>query len=189
MAKVVLPRAKESALIQQRMLREYFAAKTHIKINIRPVALNDLLSELDNRFSTRKTHDIEIKVGQGIPENLSTDMDRLVDVILELVTNAEKYSPEGSKITVGFEKKELDFNGMKILKISVSDQGMGIEKDQLHRLFHERNLRLSPGIANGNSSGNGLHVCGRIVAKLGGDIAVDSEKGNGSTFTITLRTS
>jgi signal transduction histidine kinase len=185
---VVLPKAKEAAQKQQRKLREYFEAKTHIKINVKPVAFADLVKELNDHLSTRKTHEIEVKYEDTFPEQLSTDMGKLIDVILELVTNAEKYSPEGSKITIAFKHEKDEIMGVGALKISVSDQGIGIEKNNISRIFNERNLRLNPEIANGNSSGNGLHVCGRIAKKLGGEITIDSEMGKGSTFTITLMT-
>jgi two-component system phosphate regulon sensor histidine kinase PhoR len=71
------------------------------------------------------------------------------------------------------------------LKLTVSDTGLGIEKKDLHRIFEEFH-RGNSSSAKYRGTGLGLAIVKQFVNLLGGDIAVASEAGKGSTFTVTL---
>jgi two-component system sensor histidine kinase SenX3 len=71
--------------------------------------------------------------------------------------------------------------------IAVTDQGIGVPLDEQQRIF-ERFYRLDPGMATGvGGTGLGLYIARRLVERMGGQLTVSSEPGNGSTFTIELR--
>lgn len=114
-----------------------------------------------------------------LPE-IDADGRRLRQVIDNLLDNAIKYSPEKTVITVSVEAKPEE------LQISVTDQGIGIPADELHKIFErmyriEQKLEKDPG-----GLGLGLSFCKALVAAHGGRIWVESQVGKGSTFYFTL---
>lgn len=117
-----------------------------------------------------------------VPTSLSVnvDRDRIVQVLVNLISNAVKFSPPQSTITVKAESK----NGLS--EVSVIDQGRGIPKEMLDSVF-ERFQQVEKGdsLVKGGT-GLGLAICKEIVLLHGGAIVVRSEPGHGSTFTFTL---
>lgn len=116
------------------------------------------------------------------PIELEIDVERISQVILNLLANAQKYSPEGAPITLKLER------GDDVCSISVSDRGVGIPPETLSHLF-ERFYRV-PGIEPQTGSqvglGLGLYISHKIVESHGGAINVQSSPGSGSAFSITL---
>jgi two-component system sensor histidine kinase VicK len=107
------------------------------------------------------------------------DAARLDQVIQNLLTNAVKYSPEGGTIVLHLEAEA------KGAIVSVSDQGLGIPREDLPRLF-ERFYRVE-GTRTLEGSGLGLYICHGIVAAHGGRLWADSPGlGKGCTFTFSL---
>jgi light-regulated signal transduction histidine kinase (bacteriophytochrome) len=110
------------------------------------------------------------------------DEDQLRQLFQNLVSNAVEYSgDEPPRVTVSAER-----NGDSGVTVSVRDEGIGIDPDQTDRIFqlfqrlHARDEYSGTGI--------GLALCKRIVERHGGDITVESEPGEGSTFHVTLPT-
>lgn len=111
---------------------------------------------------------------------LCADPDRLHEIILNLVDNAVKYSPQRAEITVGIETQGDE--GV----VSVSDTGPGIPFEQQSHLF-ERFHRLDSGDSKETYGyGLGLYLCRRLVEAMGGRIWVESEPGRGATFKFAL---
>lgn len=109
------------------------------------------------------------------------DSARLSQVLVNLLTNAAKYSPTGTKIEVSLSRERSQ------IKISVRDYGPGISREDQSRLF-SRYYRTSQGQASASGLGLGLYLCREIVALHQGRIWVESELGHGSTFHISLPT-
>ena len=107
------------------------------------------------------------------------DPSRLDQVVTNLISNALKYSPEGSEVRVSLQQS----NSHAVLV--VSDQGIGIAPDDRKRLFQPF-VRSDVARSSVGGSGLGLYITARIVEQHGGDIRVQSEPGNGSTFTVLL---
>jgi two-component system sensor histidine kinase MtrB len=123
-------------------------------------------------------HRLELAVPER-PVSLSCDPLRIEQVMTNLISNAIKYSPKGSRIAV-----TLEHNGSDAI-ISVIDEGVGISRDDQRRLFEPfRRLGLSKEAVRG--VGLGLFVVKRIVEAHRGRIEVDSEPGHGSTFRVFL---
>ncbi len=106
--------------------------------------------------------------------DLFVDGDRIIQVLINLLSNATKYSPNGGVVTIAASK--LDDN----IEVTVSDQGIGIEASRQSAIFetftkHENDLMP-------NSSGLGLVICRNLVELHGGVIGVRSEPGKGATF-------
>ena len=121
-------------------------------------------------------------VAQPDPIEVEVDVDRISQVVLNLLSNARKYSPSGAPITLTLERRED--TGV----LAVQDHGVGIPEDQLPHIF-ERFYRV-PGIERQSGSnvglGLGLYIAQKIVERHGGCIEVNSRPGSGSTFSVIL---
>ena len=108
------------------------------------------------------------------------DFDQLVTGLGNLVGNAVNYSPEQTKVVVAVRQEG------ELAEISVTDQGIGIPEQDLKRIF-ERFYRVDPARSRvTGGTGLGLSIVKHIAATHGGDVAVWSEEGSGSTFTLRL---
>lgn len=107
------------------------------------------------------------------------DKDKINQVLSNLVNNAIKFTKEGS-ITITTSKKG------DVIQISVSDTGCGIKKEDLPKLFHEFAQLETTGIEKPKGTGLGLVITKEIITKHGGEIWIESEVGQGSTFSFTL---
>jgi len=107
------------------------------------------------------------------------DDDRLGQVLVNLVHNAVKFSPEGGAVTVRVRAAESE------VMASVEDQGIGIARADLPRIF-ERFYKVDRARVRGGGTGLGLSIARHVVEQHGGRIWVESEEGRGSTFSFAL---
>jgi signal transduction histidine kinase len=115
----------------------------------------------------------------GLPE-VSVDRDRIRQVLVNLLTNAHEYSPEGATIEVTAARR----NGA--VEIAVSDDGPGMAEDQLEHIF-ERFTRGDAGLTQHvGGTGLGLAISKSLVELHGGTIGAVSAPGHGSTFRVLL---
>jgi signal transduction histidine kinase len=101
-------------------------------------------------------------------------------VIRNLLSNAIKFTPSGGKISISAEDND------KLLVISISDTGVGIDPVDMSRLFQFEELHTTTGTAGEPGTGLGLIICQEFIKKHGGEISIKSEPDKGSTFTFTL---
>ena len=106
------------------------------------------------------------------------DKDMLNTVVRNFLSNAIKFTPEGSAIEIIVDKKD-DF-----AKISIRDHGVGIAPDRIEGLFHKGETTY--GTNNEEGSGLGLQLCKDFAVKNGGDVMVGSVLGEGSTFSVLV---
>ena len=153
------------------------------KLEIRPgpVEIGDFLKECCSYNKIlAKDKNIEIKLHIKEDCNVLVDPCRLKQVINNLLTNAMKFSPENSVITV--ETKKINSH----MEVSVHDEGPGIEKEEVTKIFEEyctgkRKLRKGE-----KSTGLGLAICKCIIKAHDGEIWVESNAGKGSSFKFTI---
>jgi signal transduction histidine kinase len=112
--------------------------------------------------------------------NVYADIDMLKTIILNLVSNAIKFTNSGGRININAEE-----NSGNVI-ISVSDNGVGITPDNLAKLFDISEVITTKGTAKETGTGLGLLLCKEFVEKHGGKIWVESEVGKGSDFKFTL---
>jgi signal transduction histidine kinase len=120
---------------------------------------------------------IDEKIDDHLPL-INTDPDRINWVLNNFLTNAIKYSPEKSKVTVAVQKQG------NAVTFSVTDKGIGIEESYLDRIF-DRYFQV-PGRADKQGSGIGLAICKEFIEAMGGKIWVKSKLAGGSSFGFDL---
>jgi len=134
-----------------------------------------LCSDLFQAMQMKVTPQVELRLKDDLPElTFTSDKNRLYQVLLNFVTNAFKFTSEGS-ITIDYQ-----INGNEV-KFSVQDTGMGVEPEKQEAIF-TRFVKLNSFIPG---TGLGLPICQSIVTQLGGKIGVESEPGKGSCFWFT----
>jgi PAS domain S-box-containing protein len=124
------------------------------------------------------SHKIELNYSTN-PIIIKADHQRIEQVIINLITNAAKYSPGTDKIII-----TAKVSGNK-LQVAVKDFGIGIAKDQQERIF-SRFYRVENLASHMSGLGIGLYICHEIIERHKGKMWVDSELGQGSTFSFEL---
>lgn len=126
---------------------------------------------------------LDVKVDDA-PLRLRTDADRLRQVIANFINNAIKYSERGH-IDVTFARAPTT-PGVREVRISVKDQGLGIPKDQLVKVFEPFHQVDGSYAREKEGVGLGLAIVKRLADLLGGTVELESEVGVGSTFTLVM---
>lgn len=123
-------------------------------------------------------HRFTIEAEPGI--EIEADATRVEQVLINLISNAITYSPEGGDVAVRV------WRDGGTAKIAVRDTGVGIAPDELPHLFERFYRAPRAGVMRSGGMGLGLYISNEIVHRHGGTIAVESAEGAGSTFTVTL---
>lgn len=150
-----------------------------LELILKPVDVADIarkIVEIQKNYTTK--HQFVVDVKGPIPA-IVADEDKVDQIITNLVSNAVKYSPDGGEVRITI-KEDPESGGVLV---AVKDQGIGIPKDVLPRLF-QRFTRVEGRKVAG--TGLGLYLTRHLVEAHGGKIWVESEEGKGSTFYFTL---
>jgi CheY-like chemotaxis protein/two-component sensor histidine kinase len=131
-----------------------------------------------------KKQKLTVNIDSTIPTFLIGDDQRISQVIVNLLTNAVKFSPEKGIIHLEAELKE-EKDGICTVLVSVSDNGIGISKEQQERLFTAFEQAESSTTRKYGGTGLGLVISKSIVEAMGGTIWIDSELDKGAKFSFT----
>jgi len=153
-------------------------------VEFSPRKLFDEVTELVARDVTERGLDYVCFVDTGVPQSLWGDPWRLRQVVINLVSNAIKFTDHGEVTTRVCMGDTNEFGSE--LKVSVTDTGIGIRKDKLKDLFTAFDQADASVTRRHGGSGLGLSISKNLVQMMGGSIEVDSEFGTGSTFTFTI---
>ena len=120
-------------------------------------------------------------------EHVLTDVTKVKEILVNILSNAIKYTPAGGSVTVDEDELPCDESGYMIARVRVSDNGIGMSADYQTRIFEAftREQNTTEGKIAG--TGLGMSIVKKYVDLLGGTIEVESELGKGSTFTVTLK--
>lgn len=154
--------------------------QNELELQMTDFNINDQVEEIieDLKYSNK---DIQINIQHDYKGTLTADRDRIGQVIINFVTNALKYSPDGNRVDIRIFKNKEDH-----VAVSVKDYGIGIDEKEQQQIF-KRFYRVA-----GNKDdtyagfGIGLYLSSEIIERHKGKIMVKSTIGKGSTFTFTL---
>ena len=116
--------------------------------------------------------------------SVTVDLEMINTVVRNLLSNGIKFSYKNSKITIS--DKRLSEGSEEYIEISIKDEGMGIKKSDIKKIFRMDEAFSTPGTDNENGSGLGLLLCKEFIEKNHGKIWVESKLGKGSVFKFTL---
>ncbi len=144
---------------------------------------NELIALTKVRLGTEKPIELRLSIDSTLPQTLYGDYARIKQIILNILTNAVKYTNEGY---IEFKVSHLVKNDVCRLIVSVEDSGIGIKRDKIDKLFNkferldeERNITIE-------GTGLGLAITKRLVQLMHGQLVVQSVYGKGSRFTVSI---
>jgi PAS domain S-box-containing protein len=154
-----------------------------VDLETEPFDANDLLNRVAEatRVHTPENIEIEVDVDLSDPDLLVTaDRDKVRQILLNLIENAIKYSPDGGNIELGAEPAG------SAVRFHVLDEGLGIPAEERTRIF-DKFYRLDPHMTQGvGGTGLGLYICEGLVTRMGGRIWVEAGREGGSAFFFEL---
>ena len=159
----------------------------HLEVEEMPFSLRDNLRDTVTSMlvtAEEKNRGLDLSIADDVPERVVGDPGRLRQILINLVSNAMKFTEEGD-VSVSVEMGESG-SSEPVVHVQVADTGSGIPADKLEAIFAAYE---QAGNANGRRSlgtGLGLSISRQLVKIMGGEIWADSELGHGSTFHVTL---
>ncbi|GAB7224695.1 ATP-binding protein [Vibrio owensii] len=154
-----------------------------IETDIREVVYQSMI--LFQSKATSKQLELNINLDERIPPRIMVDDHRIKQIIMNLVSNAVKFTHEG-RISVDVDYQESTTQKSVFLTFRVTDTGVGIERDKLNTIF-EPFTQEDEGISRQfGGTGLGLAICRQLVAMMGGKLTATSSKGIGTSFEFSI---
>lgn len=158
------------------IVEQFLSLARPLKLNPEPIPVGEFLGEVATLLAAdahASKVDIELKVAPNLPP-LRADRNYFKQLLLNLILNGVQAMPSGGKLAVeAMAEKEF-------LRLNISDQGVGIETENLTKIFEPYFTTKT------NGSGLGLAIARRIAEAHGGKIVVESRRGRGSCFRVSL---
>ncbi len=149
-----------------------------LSMTLEPTRINTILRDTASRtLSLHPEMKLEMEIDEGLPV-IKADATRIAQVLDNLLSNAHKYAP-GATVTI-----RACLQGDAI-RVEVLDTGPGIHPEHIHHLF-ERFYRVPDDQHTARGTGLGLYICRKIIEAHGGEIGVESKRGEGTCFHFTL---
>lgn len=161
-----------------------------LTIENREVSLRQLISECVSIMQPQinaKEQKLDIFVGDMISEHIYGDNIRLEQIMLNLLSNANKYTKESGTIQLRIYQEPSNINGEHVRTIlEVQDNGIGMSEEFIERIFDKFVREDRETVRNINGSGLGMAITKSIIDMMGGTIDVESKVGEGTLFRVTL---
>lgn len=156
------------------------------KMNVNPinVKVSSIAENMLGYFkqgAAQKNLQLSVNISDDLPETISTDQQKVEQVIKNFMSNALKFTSQGS-ITMKFS--QIDINTIKNIKISVIDTGIGIPENKQQAIFEAFQQADGSISRKFGGTGLGLSISRELAKLLGGQITLDSVQGEGSTFSF-----
>jgi signal transduction histidine kinase len=161
-----------------------------LRLEFSSVNMSEVIDEVlrtTQRLMDEKKHSIQVDVPEGVPK-VWGDKNRLMQILTNLVSNANKYTPESGRIIIRAQETDnlWDPDGApRVVHISVVDNGIGIKLEDQKKIFTQY-FRTEEGKDFAPGTGLGLNITRYLVEMQGGKIWFDSTFGQGSTFHLTV---
>ncbi|WPK10358.1 ATP-binding protein [Lysinibacillus louembei] len=146
---------------------------------MKPLQVNEIAMDVINRFQHEKNHHIHL-IDKARNVIVKADEERLIQVFLNIVSNAIKFSPNGGDVAILLENKE------QMLQVAIKDEGIGIATADLSDLFQKFKRIDNSARRKIGGTGLGLAICREIISMHNGDIWIESVEGKGATVYFTL---
>jgi heavy metal sensor kinase len=171
--------ARMSRLVRDLLLLA--EADAGLSLNLKPVEVDTVLLEVYRQAQIMASGKVKVRLGHEDQALVQGDADRLKQLLLNLVSNAIAYTPEGGTVTLSLYRRPDGW-----VRVSVADTGIGIAAEDLPRIF-DRFWRVDRArTRKAGGSGLGLSIARSIAEAHGGTLEVESEVGKGSTFEVLL---
>ena len=171
-----------------------------LELDPRPFKLNDVLEEVNSIFHAlmlNKSIQYSQNISPSVPEYLFTDSTRMKQLLMNLLSNALKFTPRGGEITFSVDVEPLstmhsatiansDNSSEYLLRLTVTDTGIGISADRLETIFEAYQQAETHTSRIYGGTGLGLSLCRQIAQLMKGRIEVESIVGKGATFTVLI---
>ncbi|KAA8980340.1 ATP-binding protein [Halospina sp. K52047b] len=158
-----------------------------LELELRPFDLDRMLRNLDNLFRPQaegKGVTLHFDIEEQVPRHLHGDEQRLRQVLMNLLGNALKFTQQGT-VTLAIDSR-ASFGDTCNLAFRITDSGPGIEPSARDRIFEPFGQADASLARRYGGTGLGLTICQRLVELMGGSIQVESEEGQGATFSFVL---
>lgn len=158
-----------------------------MELTIGPISMGDLLHRVERMIGSlvqKKGHELAIQMREPFPL-VYADERKLQQILLNLISNAIKFTPETGRIDVAVDYLEGE-SGPGRLEISVSDNGIGIDHQERDRIFDSFSQLDSSYTKEYQGTGLGLALVKKFIELHGGHIRVESESGKGSRFVFSI---
>ena len=130
------------------------------------------------------TYNFRMNVEHG---HILTDITKVKEILVNILSNAIKYTPDGGSVIVNVDELPCDEPGYMRVRTRVSDTGIGMSEDYLTKIFEAFTREQNTTKSKIAGTGLGMSIVKKYVDLLGGTIEIESELGKGSTFTVTLK--
>ncbi|MEJ7589341.1 MAG: response regulator, partial [Ferruginibacter sp.] len=160
----------------------------NMELEERDFSLRTCIEEVLDVFAARAGQiglDLVYEIDHDVPAQIIGDSMRLRQVLINLVSNALKFTREG-EIFVGVHLLKMNSDGRLQLRFEIRDTGIGIHADKMDRLFKAFSQVDSSTTRKYGGTGLGLVICDKLIGLMGGHIEVTSKENVGTTFTFTI---
>lgn len=149
--------------------------------------LNDIIRTMSIRAGEKSLY-LELVAEENLPDAIKSDPTRLRQILINLISNALKFTSRGGVIIrVGLDaEQDLKEKDLLSLNFSIDDTGIGIPPDRIDSIFDSFTQSDDSISRKYGGTGLGLAICRQLVTKMGGVIGVESHPGNGSTFFFSI---
>jgi signal transduction histidine kinase len=185
-ATIIADEGRRLALIIDDFLDLQRIERGGVRTDRRTVDLPAILGRLATVVPDDEACPLEVQPAGHVPA-VFADPERILQVLLNLVGNARKYSPDGGEVRVSAASSSGSARSAEAVTVTVADEGLGIEAEAIPRLFGEFYRVQTPDRQGISGTGLGLSICRKIVRAHQGEIWVESDgPGHGSRFHFTL---
>lgn len=157
-----------------------------LTLSIEPVPCHQLIAEVAETLrplAQQKGLALEVDTGER-PVVIDTDRRALTQILINLLNNAIKFTEQGS-VRISLAQREED--GALVTEMSITDSGAGIKEEDQAKLFQAFSQLDSTSTRHVEGAGLGLYLCQNLANAIGGALFFNSDYGQGSTFTLALR--
>ena len=160
-----------------------------VKIEEKEVCIPDILHDLKTIIQGNiqaKQQDLYIDTQDVVHENVITDRLRLNQILLNIVSNAIKFTPVGGMVNIRVSEKPCSRRGFTIFEFRIRDNGIGMSEEFQAHVFDSFSRERSSTQSGIKGTGLGMAITKNIVDMMGGTISLTSKEGKGTEFVVTL---